>query len=183
MANLQQALEKTLRFEGGYANVTGDTGGETYCGIARNHWPKAGIWPIIDKCNKQRPLKRGAFVTGPDNEKLKPLISDFYRIQFWDDIRGNDIKSQSVANYLFDWHVTSGSIAVRQLQDILGVDSDGKVGNLTLAAINAADPHKLFDQMVANRVQRAKDRAAHIPSQQKFLKGWLNRFEGFQFEG
>jgi hypothetical protein len=35
--------------------------------------------------------------------------------------------------------------------------------------------------MVAVRVQRAKDRAANMPSQRKFLKGWLNRFEGFQF--
>lgn len=183
MANLQPALEKTLRFEGGYANVTGDAGGETYCGIARNSWPKAGIWPIIDKCNKQKPLKRNGFVTGPDSDKANQLISDFYRIQFWDDIRGNDIKSQSVANYLFDWHVTSGAIAVRQVQEILGVDVDGKVGNQTLSAINAADPHKLFDQMVATRVQRAKDRVAANPSQQKFLNGWLNRFEGFSFEG
>lgn len=183
MANLQPALEKTLRFEGGYANVAGDTGGETYCGIARAHWPKSSIWPIIDRYKRTKPLKRGAFVTGPDADKLKPLIADFYRIQFWDDIRGNDIKSQSVANYLFDWHVTSGAIAIRQVQEILGVDVDGKVGNQTLGAINAADPRKLFDQMVATRVQRAKDRAALNPSQQKFLKGWLNRFEGFQFEG
>lgn len=182
MANLQPALDKTLRFEGGYANVPGDTGGETYCGIARVHWPQSSIWPIIDRVKKQSPLKRGAFVSGPDGDKLKGLVADFYRIQFWDDIRGNDIKSQSVANYLFDWHVTSGAIAVRQVQDLLDIDVDGKVGNQTINSINAADPHRLFDQMVANRVQRAQDRVANNPSQQKFLKGWLNRFQGFQFE-
>ncbi|MBS1616468.1 MAG: hypothetical protein JST06_10170 [Bacteroidetes bacterium] len=182
MANLQPALDMTLRFEGGYANVPGDTGGETYCGIARVHWPKSSIWPIIDRVKKQAPLKRGAFVKGPDGDKLNALVADFYRIQFWDDIRGNDIKSQSVASYLFDWHVTSGAIAVRQVQDLLNVDIDGKVGNQTLIAINSANAQNLFNQMVAVRVQRAQDRVANNPSQQKFLKGWLNRFQGFQFE-
>lgn len=183
MANLQPALEKTLRFEGGYANVPGDTGGETYCGIARVHWPKSAIWPIIDAYKKTTAIKRGAFIKGPQGDKLNTLIADFYRIQFWDDIRGNDINSQSVANYLFDWHVTSGAIAVRQAQELLGIDVDGKVGNQTIGAINAVDAHNFFDRLVSVRVQRAKDRVALHPSQKKFLKGWLNRFEGFQFEG
>jgi lysozyme family protein len=181
MADLAPALAQTLRFEGGYANESGDAGGETYCGVSRRNWPKNGIWPIIDRCNAQRALKRNEFVKGPDGDKLNSLIADFYRIQFWDEIKGNDIRSQSVAEYLFDWTVTSGNIAARQVQELLGVDVDGRVGAQTLGAINGAKAQTLWSQMVAVRVQRAKDRAANMPSQRKFLKGWLNRFEGFQF--
>lgn len=180
MANFHPALEKTLRFEGGYVNDPSDRGGETYCGISRPNWPTNGIWAIIQACHP--PLKRGGFVTGVDADTAKGLIADFYRIQFWDDIKGDNISSQSVAAYLFDWHVTSGNIAVRQVQELLGADVDGRVGVQTLAAINSANAQTLFNQMVAVRVQRAKDRVAHDASQAKFLKGWLNRFKGFQFE-
>ena len=179
MAIFQPAFEKTLRFEGGYVNDPADAGGETYCGISRPNWPNNGIWPVIKACNP--PLKRGGFVVGANAEKAKQIVADFYRIQFWDDIKADHIASQSVAEYLYDWHVTSGGIAVRQVQDILDVDTDGRVGTQTLAAINKAKPQNLFNQMVAVRVQRAHDRVAAKPNQKKFLKGWLNRFQGFQF--
>ncbi|MEO6833256.1 MAG: glycosyl hydrolase 108 family protein [Chitinophagaceae bacterium] len=179
MATLQPALQQTLRFEGGYANISGDTGGETYCGISRPNWPTIGIWAIIDASNP--PLKNGTFLQGASADTANSMISEFYRIQFWEGIRGNDINSQSVAAYLFDWHVTSGNIPIQQVQEILGVEVDGCVGVQTLAAINSANSQTLWNQMVAVRVQRARDRVAHDAGQAKFLKGWLNRFQGFKF--
>lgn len=179
MADINQALPKTLQFEGGYVNDPADHGGETYCGIARKFWKDSKIWPLLDALNPK--LKRGQFVTGPSAAECEKIIREFYKTQFWDKLKCDNIKSQSVAAYFFDWHVTSGGVAVKQVQKLVGVDDDGSVGDLTIAAINNVDPKTLFDKMVGIRVQRARDKAANDPSQQKFLKGWLNRFQGFQF--
>ena len=48
MAKFQIAEAITGRNEGGYANNSADTGGETYAGIARNYWPKWQGWKYID---------------------------------------------------------------------------------------------------------------------------------------
>lgn len=181
MADIKQALPKTLQFEGGYVNDPADAGGETYCGIARKFWKDSQIWPLLDALNPK--LKRGQFVTGPRAADAEKIIADFYKVHFWDKIKCDQINSQSVANYFFDWHVTSGGVAVKQLQKLVGVDDDGSVGEMTVSAINKVDPKTLFDKMVSIRVQRANDKVAADPSQKVFLKGWLNRFQGFQYTG
>ena len=183
MAIFAPALQTTLQYEGGYANIPGDSGGETYCGISRNNFPSNPLWPIIDKCKKAGPMKNNQIIGGADGITLTGIISDFYRIQFWDEIRGTDLMSQSVAGYLFDWHVNSGNIAIRQVQEMLSIEVDGRIGNESLQAFNKANPKTLWSQMVATRVQRAKDRVAHNPDLQKFLTGWLKRYQGFAFAG
>lgn len=40
--------------EGGYANVLGDKGGETYMGISRVYWPSWPGWPVIDDWRAER---------------------------------------------------------------------------------------------------------------------------------
>ena len=42
MAIFKKAYEPVRQWEGGWCNVEGDRGGETYAGIARNFWPD---WP------------------------------------------------------------------------------------------------------------------------------------------
>ena len=48
MSQFLSALAFTLSEEGGYANVAGDTGGETYRGISRNNFSSWEGWPVID---------------------------------------------------------------------------------------------------------------------------------------
>lgn len=42
MAIFEKAYDPVRQWEGGWCNVEGDRGGETYAGIARNFWPG---WP------------------------------------------------------------------------------------------------------------------------------------------
>ena len=42
-------ISNTLETEGYYVNDPSDSGGETYCGIARNSNPKWQGWKIVDK--------------------------------------------------------------------------------------------------------------------------------------
>ena len=49
-----QAFAATMQHEGGYANVQGDKGGETYMGISRVYWPSWPGWPVIDDWRAER---------------------------------------------------------------------------------------------------------------------------------
>ena len=51
MGEFEQAFEKMIRNEGGYLlhKVSGDRGGQTYAGIARNFYPDWDGWDLIDR--------------------------------------------------------------------------------------------------------------------------------------
>ncbi len=54
------------------------------------------------------------------------------------------------------------------------------MGPKTLKAINNANPVQLYNGLKESRITFLKARAHNVPSQKKFLKGWLNRAEGFK---
>lgn len=184
MASLEIAEKKTLKWEGGYCNVAGDRGGETIFGIARNMHPKLSLWAIMDnyKANfksfgkaNYKELEKQCL----ENPEFKKEMDSFYKKQFWDKIKGDEIQSQEVANALYDFAVNSGtSRAVKSIQSVLGVVADGALGPKTIAAINTkdgkvlcnklCDKRKAFFEEIAKRGQNAK-----------FLNGWLNRVKDF----
>lgn len=53
MADFATAYAPLAGFEGGWCNVQGDSGGETYAGIARRYWPGWPGWKIIKAQHKQ----------------------------------------------------------------------------------------------------------------------------------
>ncbi|MCM1222880.1 MAG: hypothetical protein NC548_51320, partial [Lachnospiraceae bacterium] len=91
--------------------------------------------------------------------------------------------SQPLANILVDWVWASGTNGIKIPQRILGVTADGIVGPKTLAALNAADPKKLFQQIHNARVNFIEDIIRRNPSQKKFRKGWLRRIDAITFDG
>src|SRR5690242_12205432 len=98
MADYKEALAISLKWEGGYANVTNDPGLETYCGISRNNWPAWRGWGIIDKSKPRhnQVLK---------DKQLAGLVEVFYYEHFWKPIQGDRIHDQSVANLLLDFYI------------------------------------------------------------------------------
>ena len=69
--------------------------------------------------------------------------------------------------------------AVIWLQESVGVIDDGVIGNMTLSAINNYVVHN-GDLALANEVLQRRGQFYHFlvkknPTQEKFLKGWLNR--------
>lgn len=131
MANFLIAYKKTGGFEGGYTWLKGDSGGETYCGIARNYWPKWAGWSIVDA---NKPIKPGAFLK---NEKLDSLVHEFYKKNFWDVVDGDKIEDQTMANTLYDFGVNAGTPrSIKQIQGVLGFTQDGKITQKLIDAIN-----------------------------------------------
>lgn len=173
MSNFKEALKKVLGHEGGYANVTGDTGGETYQGISRKNWPNWRGWGIIDK---SKPLKHNQILK---DKHLADLVEVFYYEHFWKPIQGDRIKDQKVTAFLFDWYINSGYHAIKAIQSAVGVKADGLIGSQTLAAVNAADQEALFVELKTRRLKFYKDIVNNRPDQAKFLTGWQNRVEAF----
>jgi lysozyme family protein len=178
-------FEKVLdSHEGNYALTDGDTGGETYRGISRVYWPKWQGWAIIDAYKKQvkRPLKNNELIK---NNTLEVLIDDFYFANFYNPIKAESIKNESVALTIYDHGLgVDTNDATKVAQRILNANFgyklpvDGKMGINTLNAINAVDAKRFFDLYNAAREAHYRNRAAKVPNQAQFLNSWLSRLSG-----
>lgn len=143
-----------LKHEGGYVNDPADAGGETKFGISKRSHPAVDIKALTV-------------------EDAKHIYLDDY----WTPYKFRLISSQAVANKVFDLAVLCGPVpAVRMLQQALKylgaatIVADGKIGSLTIAAIDNVDEGKLLRELIA--------RAAHFHAglgQPHFLLGWLRR--------
>lgn len=162
MAEFLPAFERMILNEGGYVlhHVKGDSGGQTYAGIARNHHPLWPGWQYID---------------GRDTPPAG-LVRDFYRAHFWAPIQGDRLSSQSVARTLFDFAVNAGpATAARLAQVVAGVTPDGKIGPRSIEALNAIDPELFLARYTLAKLARYEQIVTRNRSQEKFLLGWLRR--------
>lgn len=170
MADISKLAPIILKWEGGFVNDPVDKGGATNMGITIATWRKVGY----DKDGDD----------DIDVQDMKLLDKkDFERVLriYWDRWKADKINNQSLANILVDWVWGSGAWGIKIPQRILNVAQDGVVGKGTLAAVNSADPQKLFNQLYAARVNFLDGIVVRNPSQKRFIKGWKNRLADFKF--
>jgi lysozyme family protein len=99
-----------------------------------------------------------------------------YKKEYWDRVSGDKIKSQLVADIIADWGVNSGAkTAAMQVQKILGIKQDGKIGAQTLGLINGKAEGQFYMQLLYARANFYKAIVKSNPEQRVFFKGWLNR--------
>ena len=96
------SYKKTGKIEGGFANIPGDSGGMTYCGISYNNYPKWKGWAIVEL---HLPLQQGQFIPDPNMEEL---VEDFYKETFWDPIGGDALEPQELCDQVYDTAVNMG---------------------------------------------------------------------------
>lgn len=199
MADFLKAYAPVKQWEGGWCDVPGDAGGETYAGIARNFFPKWRGWPIIDAAKTHSSFRAGsrAFSGHLDTlPALRDLVTDFYRREWWDRMRIAHLP-QNLANELFEQAVNLGrggagkllqrlcnamnydQTTGRPLFDDLAVD--GVAGPKTLAALARILEKRptVLSPMIhgLNCLQGAHyiAVAASAAKKRKFLNGWLTR--------
>lgn len=169
-------FDATMKFEGGYCNVKGDSGGETYKGIARNFHPNWKGWAIVDAFNKKRQLKYNETIK---QEELDRLVHEFYEENFFFG-PGFDKFPEDLAGQLFDCGVNCGTVKAKKiLQDALSVEQDGIIGKKTLAAVQLANIEELIGLFKICRAKYYQNIVGKNPSQSKFLKGWLTRAKNY----
>lgn len=171
MANAKKLIPFILKWEGGFVNDPDDLGGATNKGIT------------IGTFGEYRKRKG---LPPPTVQDIKNLSDkDWYEIfktMYWDRWKADEIKSQSVADILVDWVWASGVHGIKRPQRILGVSPDGIVGSKTIAALNAADPKKLFDAIKADRAKFIDEICKARPKNEKYRRGWMNRINAIKYE-
>lgn len=171
MTDPKKLIPFILKWEGGFVNDPDDLGGATNKGITIG---------TFGDYRKQKGLPP------PTVLDLKNLSDkdwhDIFKTLYWDRWKADEIKSQSVANILVDWVWASGVRGILRTQIILGVASDGIVGSKTIAAINAADPKKLFDAIKADRAKFIDEICKARPKNEKYRRGWMNRLNAIKYE-
>lgn len=189
MADFALADKLVRTIEGKWIDHSADRGGETYAGISRQAWPLAPVWPFIDEA-KTEP----GFPGNIKHKALAPLVAAFYLENFWNEIRGDDIGPQLVANHVYDIAVNSGprqagrylqrtlNLLNRQGRDYPDISVDGNIGPKTLEALEAFLKVRgdigvytlgfyLFVQMGGLWVRLASDNE----EQESFMNGWGKR--------
>ena len=148
ITGFKQIFSITMGHEGGYSDDPDDPGGETYKGISRVFHPGWLGWAIVDHWKEAPPRSRDDGWL-KEHESLQRQVRGFYRAQFWDTFRGDEVLAiaPEIAEELFDTGVNmSTERAVRFLQGALNVlnrqgqswpdlDEDGLIGAKTLAAL------------------------------------------------
>lgn len=171
MANSSNLVPFILQWEGGFVNDPDDLGGATNKGITIGTFTE---------------YRRKKGLSAPTVEDLKNISDaewhDVFKSLYWDRWKADGINSQAVANIVVDWVWASGVHGIKRPQKLLGVVADGLVGPKTIAAINAADPRKLFDAIKADRVKFIDEICKARPKNEKYRKGWVNRINAIKYE-
>lgn len=111
---------------------------------------------------------------------------DVFKYEYFSPIMGYQIQNQAVANKCVDivYNVGLGNgakIIQRACNDCLtemhrqALLVDGKLGQRTLAAINACDPDLLLTGLRVHAKDYYVGVAAAHPEKQQYLQGWLTR--------
>jgi lysozyme family protein len=175
MASFDTFFPTLLKHEGGYVNDPADPGGATNKGITLETF--------------QRTAQRYLGVE-PTLANLKALTdaqaAKIYKPLYWDEVRGDDIELQELANIVFDFQVNAGDRSSKLLQQAingLGANPalavDGAIGPGTLRALKAADQKAVYRRFKQGRIDYYNDLVAKRPSLGKFLNGWLKRVNSF----
>ena len=198
MADFLKAYEPVRQYEGGWCDVPGDAGGETYAGIARNFFPDWPGWKVIDEARQHVSFRSGARAFSKHLDSipgLADMVTDWYRAEWWEPMHLARFP-QSVADEIFEQSVNLGRAGagryLQRLCNALNYDKrtdarlfpdlmeDGAVGPKTLAALAALLEQRASDTAIVHALNGLQ--AAHYIglgaknfAHRKFMDGWLSR--------
>lgn len=167
MADYRKLIPFILKFEGGYVNDPADSGGPTNKGVTLNTFRS-----VYGRTKTINDLKHMT-----ENE-----WRHIFKSLYWDKCKADDIADQSIANMLVDFAWHSGvTTAVKKLQKIVGVTSDGICGVQTIGAINSRYAPETFNLLKAARMRYLQSIVKNKHSQARFMYGWTKRVNAIEY--
>lgn len=181
MAKIEKALDILYKLEFSNENdvlernATED--GWTFMGIYQGAFPQLDLWKVIRQ--KMQQYNGDMKLVGSmlyNNATVREMVEAFYKKEFWDKARLDEVVSQQVANEIFVAGVNMGmKKAVMLAQKLVCVPADGVMGPKTLTAINKYDD-AVFDEMYdVLEIDHYETIIANNPSKRIYAKGWRNR--------
>lgn len=155
--NYDEAIRLLLISEGGNDDDPQDPGGRTSRGILQSEW---NVW-------------RRTHPNLPEDvwEAPQDQVIAIYKQNYWDKLRCDDLPS-GVDYAVFDYGVNSGIVrAAKVLQNFVGVEQDGEIGPLTIAATNKIDPKQLITSICDQRLTFLQG----LGTWGRFGRGWARR--------
>lgn len=148
--------------------------GLTYFGIYQSAHPTWKGWKIIKAYLELEPDLKKCSIILSNVSDLNKLVEDFYKIEFYDKMKLNLIKSEHKQLEIMCFAINVNiKPCIKKVQELVGAAIDGIIGNKTIEAINNFDESlfdKLFDlEEIEFYESLDKDRF------KKFLNGWKNR--------
>lgn len=154
----EKAFLNLIHEEGGYVDNPHDKGGETKYGISKRSYPDVDI--------KNLTLNQAKAI---------------YKKDFWDVIKGDDLRSDEVACEVLEQAVNMGSRTAVSFLQITAVAYgkeivvDGKMGAGTLKALGGLLQCELLIAIKALAISHYINLAREEPPMKVFLKGWIKR--------
>lgn len=186
MADITIAYDQiVIPIEGKYSNDPNDHGGETVWGIARNINADWEGWAIVDNYK--------TLPNFPQNlqwANLQPLAINYYKNNYWDVLKLDEVADQRVATELFDSAINMGvrtaSIMLQRALNVLNrnetnfndLSVDGIVGSKTISATNTQIKKSAVNLLLTlNAMQGARyiEICEANKTQEVFFNGWIKR--------
>ncbi len=172
MAKFKISLQKTLAHEGGYSNDPDDLGKETYKEISRNSHPSWQGWKIIDNSKKDKTFP----VNIVNHVAPQKLVELFYLNEFWQPLKADQIQNQTSADSIFDFAFNAGiKTSVELVQSIIGVKTDGIIGEQTLNKLNSLDFGYFQPAFTVGKISHYIAIIQKHPTNKKYIYGWIIR--------
>lgn len=166
MADVKEAIDFVLKLEdatlSGVVTVASD-GKRTRYGIDEHYHPE---------------LTNCLFYTSMGSVAALKVAESVYANSYANPLCIAEIENQDVANHLLSLGVNCGvSTAARMLQRVLGIAGDGRIGPITLDAIDRAVPATLLADLREAAIAHYTALVEQNPALDKYLAGWINRAE------
>jgi peptidoglycan hydrolase-like protein with peptidoglycan-binding domain len=159
--DLQEALNFTLQWEGGFVDHPSDPGGATNKGVTTATYNEY-LW------SKGRSKQSVRNITDAE-------VQEIYRDLYWKPSQA-ELMTRSLAIVHFDTAVNFGvGGAVTFLQEVLGIGADGVFGAKSKSALEKANTYNTAKRYCQARIDYRYQRVEENASQKAFLQGWLNR--------
>lgn len=150
MSAFDDAFTQLMGNEGGYSNNPADPGGETMWGITKRVAVANGY-------------------TGAMQDLPQATAKAIAKAEYWDRYSCDSFDPR-IGFQVFD-AAYNGGPAAQWLQEAAGVQADGVIGPVTIAAVQAADPLRIIMRFDSYRLTYL----ASLDTFPTFGRGWANR--------
>ena len=170
MADVKLYIPLVFKWEGKISNHPSDKGGLTNMGVTWGTYTTLakkvlGIEPTKDNFYK---------LTKPQVE----MIITYY----WNQVKGNDIKDQRIANIVADWYWGSGTTGnkwvngtLKKYFNIPMPKNAGAISYDTVKSLNKVNQDKLYNYLTIEHKTFIDNIVKADKSQIVFYEGWINR--------